>query len=236
MLARPAPRAHQAVLKVWSGTVEKSSMFLLSPEFAQVLGTGLSSLLVAAAATPQARHVTWEEVNAQRAQPMQGDLQLAFQFHSLEQDWNPYCLPFSKRTHIAVRAWSDNQLPWIRSDYDNPAARYFVKRGSFAERLLAKATPHERFVVVGRVRAQFLGQSWIEVVAATPAREQIPLGSVLHASRALDLFDRGATELGLEQLLRALAAPLPAHAREALLSLMPDPVAKLDEVSGSDPQ
>ena len=45
----------------------------------------------------------------------------------------------------------------------------------------------ERIVVVGRVRAQFLGQPWIEVIAACPAREQIPLGTVLHASRAIDL-------------------------------------------------
>jgi hypothetical protein len=196
-------------------------MLLFSPQLSGLLAMGLRSLLVAAAATPQAERVSWEEVNAPRAQPMRGELQLVLQFHSIEHDWEPYCMPFSERTHLAVRAWSDCQLPWIRAAYDNPRARYFVRRGGFAERLLAGAAPHDRIVVVGRVRAQFLGQAWIEVISACPALEQIPLGSVLHASRALDLLRRKATRLGLEQLERALAAPLPAHAREALMRLMP---------------
>jgi hypothetical protein len=208
-------------LKDWGGVVEKYSMLLFSPQVAGLLAAGLRSLLVAAAATPQAEHVSWEEASAPRAQPMQGELQLVLQFHSIEHDWEPYCMPFSERTHLAVRAWSDSQLPWIRAAYDNPRARYFVRRGGFAERLLARAAPHERIVVVGRVRAQFLGQPWIEVIAACPAREQIPLGTILHASRAIDLLQRKAGRLALEQFERALAAPLPAHAREALLRLMP---------------
>ena len=201
--------------------VEKYSMLLFSSQVTGLLAAGLRSLLVAAAATPQAEQVSWEEVSVPRAQPMQGELQLVLQFHSIEHDWEPYCTPFSERTHLAVRAWSDSQLPWIRTEYDNPRARYFVRRGTFAERLLARAAPHDRIVVVGRVRAQFLGQPWIEVIAACPAREQIPLGTVLHTSRAINLLQRKATRLALEQFERALAAPLPAHARKALLRLMP---------------
>jgi hypothetical protein len=208
-------------LKDWGAVVEKYSMLLFSPQVGGLLVAGLRSLLVAAAATPQAEHVSWEEVSVPRAQPMQGNLQLVLQFHSIEHDWEPYCTPFSDRTHLAVRAWSDSQLPWVRTEYNNPRARYFVRRGTFAERLLARAATHERIVVVGHVRAQFLGQPWIEVVAACSAREQIPLGTVLHASRAIDLLQRKAARLALEQFKRALAAPLPAHAREALLRLMP---------------
>jgi hypothetical protein len=208
-------------LKEWGGVVEKYSMLVFSPQFTGLLAAGLRSLLVAAAATPQAEQVSWEEVSVPQAQPMQGELQLVLQFHSIEHDWEPYCTPFSERTHLAVRAWSDSQLPWIRTEYDNPCARYFVRRGTFAERLLARAAPHDRVVVVGRVRAQFLGQPWIEVLAACPAREQIPLGTVLHTSRAINLLQRKATRLALEQFERALAAPLPAHARKALLRLMP---------------
>lgn len=208
-------------LKEWGSVVEKYSMLLFSPLAAGLLAAGLRSLLVAAAATPQAEHVSWEEVSVPRAQPMQGELQLVLQFHSIEHDWEPYCMPFSERTHLAVRAWSDCQLPWVRAEYDNPRARYFVRRGTFAERLFARVAPHERILVVGRVCAQFLGQPWIEVIAACPAREQIPLGTVLHVSRAIDLLQRKAERLAIEQFKRALAAPLPTHAREALLRLMP---------------
>jgi hypothetical protein len=208
-------------LKDWGAVVEKYSMLLFSPQVGGLLVAGLRSLLVAAAATPQAEHVSWEEASVARAQPMQGNLQLVLQFHSIEHDWEPYCTPFSERTHLAVRAWSDSQLPWVRSEYEAPRARYFVKRGSAAERLLLSAAPHDRVAVVGRIRAQFIGEPWIEVVAACRTRAQISLGAVLHVSRALDLFRRGAPKLGMDQLGRAMASPLPVHARLAVESLFP---------------
>ena len=63
-------------LKDWGGVVEKYSMLLFSPQVAGLLAAGLRSLLVAAAATPQAEHVSWEEASVPRAQPLQGELQL----------------------------------------------------------------------------------------------------------------------------------------------------------------
>ena len=156
--------------------VEKYSMLLFSSQAMSLLAAGLRSLLVAAAVTPQAEQVSWEEVSVLRAQPMQGELQLVLQFHSIERDWEPYCTPFSERTHLAVRAWSDSQLPWVRSEYEAPRARYFVKRGSAAERLLLSAAPHDRVAVVGRIRAQcfiygiYRSRGWGITLLTSPRR------------------------------------------------------------------
>jgi len=71
------------------------------------------------------------------------------------------------------------------------------------------------------------GRPWIEVVSARRTREYVPEGTVLHAAQAEEFLEREAWPLALDQLDRALAAPLPAHARVRLEAVKAD-LARLE--------
>jgi hypothetical protein len=66
--------------------------------------------------------------------------------------------------------------------------------------------------VVAFVREVFLDQPWIEIVEVSPQTLQVGEGTVLHVTRALQLFQDGQFELARTQLERAKGAPMPAHA------------------------
>jgi len=147
------------------------------------------------------------------------EVQLVFQFHSLEETWNPFVTRFAPRRWLAVRGWADEQLPWVEADYGHRPVRVFVARGTFLEDFFRLGQRHERIAATCVVREVFAGRPWIEVLAAEATPESIPEGTVLHAERALEVEAHGAWGLALGELERALAAPLPAHARRELLEV-----------------
>ena len=147
------------------------------------------------------------------------ELRVALQFHSLEEDWNPFVTRFSPRNYLAVRGWADEQLPWVESEFERLPVRVFVPRGTSLEGFFRIGQRHERILVTGIVREVFAGQPWMEVLAAEATQEAIPEGSVLHVVRALEFESQKAYGLALGELDRALAAPLPLHAYDALLEI-----------------
>lgn len=131
------------------------------------------------------------------------------QFHSLEEDWNPYQTRFGPEDYLAVRGWNDEQRLWIAEEFDRPAARVFVPRGGRLERLLGRVKVNDRIVLRCIVRTAHLGRPWVEVVGFQRSRRSVPEGTILHALKAMDLMRREAWALAIDQLDRALAAPLP---------------------------
>lgn len=163
--------------------------------------------------------VAWEDL-AQVPDGHVGELvQLRVQAHSRPETWEPFLTRFSPDGYVCLRAWSDAQLPWIEEHYRAPQVVLFARRDTPWARVLEGATPHQRLAVGCIPRAFQAGHLWIEVVGACRTRQQLTEGAVLHVERALDLLDREAPALAREQLQRALAAPLPDHAVQAIRSL-----------------
>ncbi len=178
-----------------------------------------------AAGAPSLPLVTWEELSA-RPDLALGTLQrMVVQYADPIDDWEPYLTRYSPEAYLSLRAWTDSQELWFRADYDAPAARLFVRRGTRAAALVADLEPHDRIVVACTVHDQFLGRPWVEIVSARRMHEYVPEGSVLHAVNGMEFLDRGILDLARDQFARALAAPLPVHAREALERL----VARCDQ-------
>jgi len=145
------------------------------------------------------------------------ELRLVLQFHSLEESWNPFLTRFSPADYVAVRGWTDAQLPWLQGDFERRPVRVFSRRSELAlDHFFRIARPHERIAVVGVVREVFAGQPWFEVTSAEILPRSIPEGSVLHVIRALDFEQKHAFRLALGELERASAAPLPKHALDAV--------------------
>lgn len=138
------------------------------------------------------------------------------QLHSELETWDAGMTRFLPSRYAGCQVWSDTQLPWRQEDYRAPAGRLFLSRTSADMADLARAQPHQRWLVRCTVRELFGGQTWIEVDRIIPARRSIPEGTVLHAIRAGQLVDRQAWSLASGELERALAAPLPSHAASVL--------------------
>jgi hypothetical protein len=186
----------------------------------EILSLILLSLIPMAVEAPVPPKVAWREVATNTEQHLGQLLRFHVQAHSRPEVWEPYLTRFSPGGYVALRAWSDDQLPWIEQDYHDPQVVVFARRGSGAARRLEQALPHQRFVLACIPREVQAGMVWIEVVGAKPTREQLPEGSVLHVEKALDLLEREAPGLAREQLVRALAAPLPKLAREKIAVLV----------------
>lgn len=138
------------------------------------------------------------------------------QLHSAVETWSPFLTRFGAQEYAAFQVWTDEQFLWEKAAFEAPAARLFARRGSQAERHLARASRYDRLVVNLVPREYFAGELWIEVVQAIPCRAHVPEGAILHAIRARDCMDRKAWSMACGELDRALAAPLPAHARVEL--------------------
>jgi len=115
-----------------------------------LLGTLLSAaaaLVPPALEAPVLPRADWRELTRRPEPFLERPVRLFVQHHSLVSAWEPYLAPLTPWEHVQVVAWADEQLPWVKSDYDAPAVRLFVPRGSRAARLFAEAEPQERFVV-----------------------------------------------------------------------------------------
>jgi hypothetical protein len=131
------------------------------------------------------------------------------QFESELADWNAYMTRFGRGQFDALRGWTDEQLPWIETDFRSPETVIFVRKGSTAQHVLADAKPYARFEFTVQVREVFLDTPWAEIIEARPMRESIDEATVIHASRAVELMNQSAWRLAKLELDVALEAPLP---------------------------
>jgi hypothetical protein len=139
-----------------------------------------------------------------------------FQLEALPETWNPFLTRFGTRDWVAAAVWGDGQFLWREEQHARPLGLVFARRGGPIAERLAAAETYQRFTAELEVRELFLGLPWAEVVALAPEELFVGEGAILHASRALKLIASGDWQLAREDLLRASAAPLPAHARAEL--------------------
>jgi len=66
------------------------------------------------------------------------------QVESHPTDWNPYLTRFGTGQFDAVQGWADEQFPWVKSDFDEPQVRVFVRKGSAAAHALEGAKTYAR--------------------------------------------------------------------------------------------
>lgn len=137
-------------------------------------------------------------------------VRLFFQYHSEREAWDPYLTSFAENRYRALDGWTDEQRLWLQHEFETPAARVYVLRGSRAERSLVGARVHQRWMLAGVVREEHLGLPWIEITHAYPMRSHVPEGSILHAIRAFECIEKNTFALARDEFSRALAAPLPA--------------------------
>lgn len=156
--------------------------------------------------------VAWRDVAEKPCRWLGRKLRMRLQYESEPSEWNPYLTRFGRGQFDAVRAWSDEQYPWIESDYSAPAARVFVRKGSLAQHAFVGAKPYMRFELTAVVREVFLEAPWVEIVDVRPMFDCVTEATVIHAGRALELMDRGAWDLAILELDEALGAPAPDSA------------------------
>ncbi len=130
-------------------------------------------------------------------------------------------LPFAKQVATAAVMSGDRfalgvGASWAPEEYAHPAATLFVRRGSAADAALGSPGRYARFEAVGVVRQMFLGRPWIELTRLEPLSQQFTEGSMIHASRAVELMAAGHWGMAAESFERALASDLPARARTEL--------------------
>jgi hypothetical protein len=123
---------------------------------------------------------------------------------------------FGPKQFSASQAWSDEQFPWVRAEYESPTVRAFTLRDGASDFVLQSATKHARFEVRVVVREVFLDLPWIEVLDVKPLQGEIGEGTLIHASRGVELAQGSAWNLAQDQFEQALAGPLPARARTEL--------------------
>lgn len=167
--------------------------------------------------TGPAPAVTWSELAGFPCRHHGTKVRFTIQFHGRPARWSAGPTRFGAGAFVAISAWADEQLPWFENEFENPAARVYLRRGTDLERTFASATTHQRFEVEGYVREVWLDRPWIELVAATPLDEAIGEATVFHAARALELMEDGTFVIADEALQQALQQDsLPPHARQEL--------------------
>jgi hypothetical protein len=183
-----------------------------------LLASAIAALVPAGHAIQEspAPMVTWSEIEKGAGHRLGQHVCIQVQFHSSIETWNPFMTRFGPREFSAVRAWADEQFPWIVTEFESPAARLFMRRGSDAERVLAGARPSQRFELDVAVREVFFDRPWVEVMAARPLTEFIGEGTVIHARRGIELAETRAFDLAAAEYERALTATLPLRARGEL--------------------
>jgi hypothetical protein len=153
--------------------------------------------------------LAWKDIAARPGHFLGQRIRLRLQFHSHVKDWNPYLTRFGTGHYIAIQGWTDEQFPWIESDYEQPAVRVFARSDTSAARELLRGEAYGRFEVQGIVRETFLGLPWIEIDSAFSIAEHITEATAIHAARAIELMKEEAWRLAELELEQALAAPLP---------------------------
>lgn len=168
--------------------------------------------------------VAWDDLADKPARWLGRKVRVRVQYASEPAAWNPYLTRFGSGQYDALQAWSDEQFPWVRSDFDAPRARVFVRKGSGAQHELVGADTYARYELTLIVREVFLDLPWAEVVEARATLDRLTEATVIHAARALELYEQRAWRLALLEFDAALGAPLP-DAATAELTLRRDECA-----------
>jgi hypothetical protein len=163
--------------------------------------------------------VSWRDLCDRPCRWLGRKVRVRMQYESELADWNAYMTRFGKGQFDALRAWSDEQLPWIEAEYDSPEGLVFARKGSAAQHALEGAKKYSRYEFTIQVREVFLDTPWAEILEVRPMSEQIDEATVIHAARAIKLMDERAFRLALLELDVALEAPLPDAALLALKRL-----------------
>jgi len=153
--------------------------------------------------------VSWSELAQHPCQWLGRRVRVRMQVQSRMTDWNPYLTRFGTGQFQAIQGWSDEQFPWIESEYDTPQVRVFARRGTLADRELASVKSYSRYEMRGVVREVFLDLPWIEIEDARSMTDAISEATVIHAGRALDLMNQKAWRLAELEFEQALGGPLP---------------------------
>src|SRR5258708_7379085 len=66
--------------------------------------------------------VTWAELARHPSQHLGQRVRIELQFHSRVVNWNAYMTRFGPAAFQAWQFWTDEQFPWVKDDYDSPAA------------------------------------------------------------------------------------------------------------------
>jgi len=186
----------------------------------------LSSLLCSLALALGARAVpatpplvTWEEISARPSRFLGKTLHLRIQYQDPVATWNPYLTRFSPGRFVAVQAWADEQIPWIRTEYDAPVVRLFTLRDGPCAWAFQSARKGDRFEITVVVREVFLALPWAEVTEVLPLPDRIGEGTVIHAGRAVDWMAKKAWKLAELEIDQAITINLPERARKELLRM-----------------
>ncbi len=159
---------------------------------------------------------TWQELCDRPSRWLGKTVRLRIQFQGRVETWNPYLTRFGTRRFAAIQAWADEQLPWVKAEFDAPAERLFLRRGEACEWALESAQPSARYEVTAIVREVFLDLPWTEVVQVLPLPERITEGTVIHAGKAQALMDARSWKLAELEIDQATTDSLPPRAREEL--------------------
>ncbi len=167
-------------------------------------------------ALPEALEIRLQEIRADPPLLLGRRVRFVLQFRERAAGFEPFLSRFGPADWTAFSGWADEVFTWDPDVYEDYLGRLFVRKGSALDEVIAQAHAHDRFAALGWVREVFLDEPWIEVESLTPLPESVGEGTILHVGRAQEFMKRGQWELALEQLERATAAPIPAHARAEL--------------------
>jgi len=185
---------------------------------------GLVLLVPGGAATSQEAEkppvVAWQELVDHPSRYLGKTITLYAQYHGRVENWGSYLTRFGPRDFSASQFWSDEQFPWVESEFQTPRVRLFARRGQPGEWGLSGAQPYQRFELRVRVRELFLDLPWAEIEDATRTLEEISEGTNIHAARGIDLVDKGSFALAQTEFEHALEGLLPGHARAELVRLL----------------
>jgi hypothetical protein len=163
--------------------------------------------------------VTWEQLCARPSQWAGKTVHLRIQYQDPVASWNPYLTRFAPSRYVAVQAWADEQIPWVKTEYDTPAVRLFALRDGSCAWAFQSARKGDRFEVTIAVREVFLALPWAEITEVVPLEERIGEGTVIHAGRAVELMKKEAWKLAELEIDQAITIRLPERARAELLRM-----------------
>jgi hypothetical protein len=167
-------------------------------------------------APPEVPLVTWEELCARPSRWAGKTVHVRIQYQDPVANWNPYLTRFSSSRFVAIQAWADEQIPWVKTEYDTPVVRLFALRDGPCAWAFQSARKGDRFEVTIVVREVFLALPWAEVTEVVPLLERIGEGTVIHAGRAIELMNRQAWKLAELEIDQAITIHLPERARAEL--------------------
>jgi hypothetical protein len=131
---------------------------------------------------------TWRDLIDHPGRHVNKRLRLVLQFQSRVPTWNPYLTRFGPRDFDAYQFWGDEQRLWDVEEFHTAPVRLFARKRNVPDWTLEKAQAYARFEVEIVVREVFLDQPWAEIESALPLDEHVSEGTLIHASRAVELM------------------------------------------------